>query len=93
MKTFVSMKTLHNIRCTDDYKYGNGEFNLLKMYDETITKAMRKHNRIEEASAALGISNKTLYRFMDTFGTRNLLLEQVERRKLIAKNKLSIAKA
>lgn len=71
------------IKCDSGYIFGNTEFNLLKMYKDTIMEAFNRHKdqNIDFMAVQLGISGKQLYRFIDQFGLRHLVEENKNHRR------------
>lgn len=66
------------------YIQGYGEFNLYNMYRNEIEKAFKlnKFDKPEIIAKKLGISDKTLYRYLDVFNLRRLIESNKQTRKL-----------
>jgi predicted ArsR family transcriptional regulator len=74
-----------------EYNFSQTEYNLLRMYRDTIQRAFDKYKdeNIEYIAVKLGISCKSLYRFLDQFEMRNLVDENKEYRRKIKKGQMA----
>ncbi len=81
------MSTNINTTYAKDYVFKDEEFNLLKMYRDTIIKAFEIHKdkNTEFISVQLGISSKSLYRYCNQFNIRHLIVENKKYRKSFLK--------
>ena len=77
---------MSNIR---DLIYNEEEFNLLRMYIDTIKKAFEKYKgeNLEFIGAKLGITSRSIYRLCDQFNIRYLVDENKKYRSSFVKSK------
>ena len=70
-----------------NYKDGNGEFNLFRMYKETLLTAFDKYKGEDLTFIAekLGTTDRTIYRWLKVFNLQYLISENTKAKKLFVK--------